>query len=90
MLKSEKNGYSRERHLALCTNLEKNVENFSTEGRAPSIVTSYIEKQNACKQDVDGDSVEGNFLISIDNISLNILTGFSGSRHEVHLKKRLF
>ena len=38
-----KNGKSRERHLALCTNFEKDVENFRAEGRAASIVMSYIE-----------------------------------------------
>ena len=63
-----KNGKSHERHLALCTNFEKDVENFSAEGRAASIVTSYIEKLNAVERDVDGDSVERSFLISIDKI----------------------
>ena len=82
-----KNGKSRERHLALCANFEKDVENFSAEGRVTSIVKSYIEKRNAVEQDVDGDAVECSFSISIDKIWLNILTETSGATHEVHLKK---
>ena len=53
-----KNGKSRERHLALCANFEKDVENFSAQGRAVSILMSYIEKRNAVERNVDGDSVE--------------------------------
>ena len=52
------NGKSREQHLALCTHFEKDVKNFGTEGRAASIVASYIIKRNAVEWDVDGDSVE--------------------------------
>ena len=35
-----KNGKIHERRLALCANFEKDVENFSGEGKAASIVTS--------------------------------------------------
>ena len=44
-LKSTKNGKSGEWHLALYTNFEKDVENFSAKGSAVSIVTSYIENK---------------------------------------------
>ena len=80
-----KNGESHERHLALCANFEKGVENFSAEGRVASTVTSYIEKRNA----VDGDSVEHSFSISIDKVWLSIFTEISGATLEVHLKERL-
>ena len=63
-----KNGKSREQHLALCADFEKDVENSSAEGRAASIVTSYIEKRNAVERDLDGDSVERSFSISIDKV----------------------
>ena len=56
---------------------EKDVEKFNAEGRAASIVTSYIEKRNAVEQNVDGDSVEHSFSISIDKVWLNILTEIS-------------
>ena len=39
-LKSMKNSKSCERHLALYTNFEKDVEHFSAEGGVASIVTS--------------------------------------------------
>ena len=87
MLKSMKNGKSRERHLALCADLEKNVEIFSPEGRAASIVTSYIEKWNTVEWDFDGDSVERSFSISIDKVWLNILMEISGTTYEVHQNK---
>ena len=41
---------SRERHLALYANFEKDVESFSAEGRAGSVVMSYIKKRNAVEQ----------------------------------------
>ena len=82
-----KNGKSREWHLALCANFEKDIKIFSAEGRAASIVTSYIEKWNAVERDVDGDSVERSFSISIDKVWLNILTEISGATH-AHLKKK--
>ena len=82
-----KNGKSRERHLALCANFGKDVENFSAE--ATSIVISDIEKRNAVERNVDGHSVERSFSISIDKVWLNILTEISGAIHEVHLKNRL-
>ena len=44
-LKSMKNGKSHEWHLDLCANFEKDVKIFSAEGRAASIVTSYIENK---------------------------------------------
>ena len=69
-----KNGKNRERHLALRAKFEKDVENFSAKDRAASIVTNYIEKGNAVERDVDGDSVERSFSISIDKVWLNILT----------------
>ena len=53
------------------TNFEKDVEHFSIEYRTTSIVTSYIEKRNAVERDVDGDSVELSFSISIDKVRLN-------------------
>ena len=79
-----KNGKSRERHLALCANFEKDIENFSAESRAASIVIGYIEKQNAVEREVDGDSAERSFSISIDKVWPNILTKISGATHEVH------
>ena len=82
-----KNGKNCERHLALWANFEKYVKNFSAEGRAASIVTSYIEKRNAIERDVDGDRVERSFSVSIDNVWLNIFTEISGATHEVHLKE---
>ena len=51
-------------------------------------MTSCIEKQNAVERDVDGDSVERSFSISIDKVWLNILTEGSGAMHEVNLKKK--
>ena len=69
-----KNSKSRERHMALCTNFEEEVENVSAEGRAASIVTSCIEKRNAIEQDVDADSVERSFSLSNDKVWLNIST----------------
>ena len=69
MLKYMKNGKSCERDLALCANFEKDVENFSAEGRAASIMTSYIEKRKAVEGDVDRDSVERSFSISIDGLA---------------------
>ena len=80
-----KNGKSRERHLALCANFEKDAENFSTKGRAASIVTSLIKKRNAVEQDVDGNSVEHSFSISIDKVWLNS----QELRMKFILKKRL-
>ena len=56
----------------MTTNFEKDDEIFSAEGRAASIVTSYIEKRNAVEQDVDGDGVERSFLKPIDKVWLNI------------------
>ena len=82
-----KNGKSREQQLALCANFEKDVKNFSAEGRAASIVTIYNEKWNAVERDVDGYSVERSFAISIDKVWLNILTEISGATHKVYLKK---
>ena len=82
-----KNGKSHERHLALCSGFEKDIENFSAEGRATFIVMSYIEKRNAVERDVDGDSVERSYSISIDMVWLYILTQISGATHEIHLKK---
>ena len=82
-----KNCKSHERHLAVCANIEKDVESFTAEGRATSIVMSFIEKWNAIKRDVDGDSVERSFSVSIDNVWLNIFTEISGATHEVHLKQ---
>ena len=82
-----KNGKGREQHLALCANIEKDVENFSAESRAASIVTSYIEKWNAVEQDVDRDSVERSFSISIDKVCLNVLTEISGAMHAINFKK---
>ena len=82
-----KNGKSREQHLALCANVEKDVKNFSAEGGAASIVTGLYRKRNAIERDVDGDSVERSFSISID--WLNILTEISGATHEVHVKKAI-
>ena len=79
---------SRERHFALCTNFVKDVENFSAEGRAASIGTSYIAKRNAVERDVDGGSVERSFSISIGKVWLNIWIEISGAMHEVHLKNR--
>ena len=43
-LKSMKNSNSHEWHLALCANFEKDVD-FTAEGRAASIVTSYTENE---------------------------------------------
>ena len=83
-----KNGKSREGHLALCANFEKDVENFSTEDRAASIVMSYIKKLNAAERDVDGDSVERSFSIPMGKVWLNIFTEISGATHEVHLKEK--
>ena len=85
MLKSVKNGKSNERHLAFCANFEKDVEIFSTEGRAASIKMSYIEKRNAVERDVNGDCVECSFSLSLDKFWLNILTEISGATEEVHL-----
>ena len=59
----------------MTTNFEKDDEIFSAEGRAASIVTSYIEKRNAIEWDVDGDSVESlecNFSLPIDKVWRNI------------------
>ena len=84
-----KNDKSREGPLALCANVEKDIENFSAEGRAVSIVTTYIEKWNAIEWDVDRDSVERSFSIVIDKVRLNILTEISGATHEVHLKNAI-
>ena len=56
----------------MTTHFEKEVEIFSAEGRAASIVTSYIEKQNAVERDVDRDGIERSFLISSDKVWLNI------------------
>ena len=64
-LKSVKNCKSHERHLAVCANIEKDVEIFNTVGSAASTVTSYIEKRNAIERDVDGDRVERSFSVSI-------------------------
>ena len=66
--------------MALCANVEENVEIFSAEGRAASKVRSYIEKRNGVERDVDGDSVESSFAISIDKVWLNILTEISRAK----------
>ena len=50
-------------------------------------MTSYIEKQNAVERDVDRDSVERSFSLSINKVWLNILTEISEAVHEVHLQK---
>ena len=52
------------------------------------MVTSYIEKRNAVEQDVDEDSGECSFSISIDKVLLNILTEISGATPAVHLKRK--
>ena len=63
------------------------MEIFSGDGTAASIVTSYIKKRSAVERDVDGDSVAHSFSISIDKAWLAIFTEISGATHEVHLKK---
>ena len=66
-----KNGKSRERHLALGANFEKDVENFGAEGRAASIETGYIEKRNDVERDVIRDSVVRSLGRSTDKAWLN-------------------
>ena len=46
---------------------------------------SYIAKRNALERDVDGDSVECSFSISVDKVWPNISREISGATH-VHLK----
>ena len=45
----------------MAEDFEKDVENFRAEGRAASIVTSYVEKRNAVERDVDGDVLNAVF-----------------------------
>ena len=50
-------------------------------------MTTYIEKQNAVEQGVDGDSGECSFSISIAKVWLNIWTEIAAATDEVHLKE---